>query len=196
MAGESRRREILIHEAIDDGAKEVGTAALGTGEEIPTCGVVGPPDGERLLHIRGQIDDAIDSSFALVDAHCVRVQVNGVPGEGIDLGDPQPTAQHEKEDEPVTDRVNDLKEGSQIGIRDRFRQHCRCQEPVSAPQDRLLRHLAFFMEILKEARQETDFRINGRWGEPSCLRGGNERGDVLGGRLGEVLGEDDLALLG
>ena len=151
---------------------------------------------EGLLHIRGEIYDAIDLPFAAVDAHGACVQVNGIPGEGTHLGDPQPTAQHEEENEPIADGVNDLKERDQIGIWDGFGQYSGCQEPMPSPQDRLLRHLAFFAEILKEARQETHFRINGRWGEASRLRGGNEGGDVVGGRLGEVRGEDDLALLG
>ena len=194
MTCEPRGREILIHQDVDLGPEEMGSMTFRTGEEIDAWGVVRPPDRESSLHIRGQIDDAINLPFALVDAHGLRVEVNSVPGEGTHLGDPQPAAQHEEENEPVPDGVNDLKEGSQIGIRDGFGQHGRRQEPVPSPQDWLLRHRAFFAEILKEARQETHFRINRRRGEARRLRRRNKRRDVLGGRLGEVCSEDDLAL--
>jgi hypothetical protein len=172
----------------------VGTTALGTGEEIHAWEVVRLPDCERSLHIRRQIDDAIDPPFALVDAHGLRVQVNSVPGEGTHLRDTQPAAQHEEENEPITDGVNHLKEGREIRVGDGFGQYRRCQEPMPPPQDWLLRHCAFFAKILKEAREETDFRINRRRGEARHLRRRNKRGDVLGGRLGEIRREDDLAL--
>ena len=44
------------------------------------------------------------------------------------------------------------------------------------PQDGLLRHCAFLAQILKEAREETYFRINRRRGEARHLRRRNKRG--------------------
>src|SRR5712691_11536184 len=82
-----------------------------------------------------------------------------------------------------------MKEGGQIRVRDGFGQYQGRQEPMPPPQDWLLRHLAFFAQILKETCQQPDFGINSRGGEVRGLRGTDKGGNVLGSRLGEVRGE-------
>jgi hypothetical protein len=193
MACETRSREILIHQHVDLGAEEMCSMPFRTGEELHTWPGVGPPDLEGLLHIWGQGDNAIDLPFAVVDAHRARPQIDGIPGQGTYLRDAQSTAQHQEENPSVTDGVNDLTEGSEIRVRHGFGPYRRRQEPVPSPQDWRLRHRAFFAEIRKEARQDTHFRIKSRSSEARRLRSRNECGDVLGGRLGEVLGADPFA---
>ncbi len=194
MARQTGGREVLIHQPVDVRPEEMRSMPFRTRKEIQTGRGVGAPDLKGLLHIRGQIHDAIDLPFPAVDAYRARAQINGVPGQCTHLRDTQPTAQHEEENESVPDGVNDLKEGGQIRVWQRFGQDRGRQESMPAPEDRLLRHLAFFAEILKETRQQTDFGINGRGGKPRRLGGRDERGDVVGGRLREVLGEHAVAL--
>ena len=194
MACEPSGRAILIHQDIDLGPEEICSMTFRTGEELDAWGVVRPPDRARPLHIRGQLHDTIALPFALVDAHGLRVYGKSVPGEGTPLGDPQPAAQHAEANEPITDGVNHLKESREICVRDGFGPSRRCQEPMPPPQDGLLRHRAFFAEIRKEARQETDLRIASRRGEARRLRRRKKRGDILGGRLRAIRSEDDWAL--
>jgi hypothetical protein len=153
MAGQAGGPEVVIHEPGDMRPEEVGSMPFRTGKEIRAGGGVGAPDLPRVLHIGGQIHDPIDLPFAPVDAHRPRIAINGVPGQRTDLRDAQPTAQHEEENQPVADGINDLKERRQIRIGDGFGQDQRRQEAMPPPQDRLVRHRAFFAEILKETRQ-------------------------------------------
>ena len=138
MGGEARRCEILVHEAIDLRAKEVGTAALGTRKHVRAWGVVLLPALPGLGDIGREIDDAIDPPFALIDAHRARWEVNGVPRQGTRLRDPQATAQHEEEQEAIPEGVNDLKEGHEVRVRDRFGQPLRDQKAMLAAADGLL----------------------------------------------------------
>src|SRR5712691_4797987 len=150
MTRQASGREVLIHQSIDLGPEEVCPMTFRTGKEIQAGRVMRPPDLQGLLHIRGQIHDAIDLPFPAVDAYRARAQINGVTGQRTHLRDTQPTTQHEEENASVPDGVNDLEEGGQIRVWQRFGQDRGRQESMPPPEDRLLRHLAFFAEILKE----------------------------------------------
>jgi len=151
-----------------------------------------PPDLYVVGYIWGEIDDAIHLPFAPIDTYRPSGAIHGVPREGTHLRDPQPTPQHQEEDEPVTDGVNDLKKGSQVRVRYRFGQHGRRQQPMATTHDWLLRHLAFLAQILKETGQDTQLGINGGRHQPRRLGGSDERGDILGGRLCDIIGEHHL----
>ncbi len=116
MTRQARGCEVLIHQPIDLGPEEVCPMTFRTGKEIQAGRVMRPPDLKGLLHIRGQIHDAIDLPFTAVDAYRARAQINGVPGQCTHLRDAQPTVQHEEENESVPDGVNDLEEGGQIRV--------------------------------------------------------------------------------
>ena len=62
-------------------------------------------------------------------------------------------------------------------------------EPMATTQDRLLGHLAFFAQILEESGEDTELGIHGGRHQTGRLRGGDERGDVLGGRLCDIIGQ-------
>ena len=59
---------------------------------------------------------------------------------------------------------------------------------MATTYDRVLGHLAFLAPILKETGQDTQLRMNGGRHEPRRLRGADERGDVLDGRLCDIIG--------
>jgi hypothetical protein len=80
-------REIVIHEAVDVGAKEVGAMPFRTRKEIGPRGVMGAPDLEGLLHIRRHIHDTIHLPFTPVDPDGTCTAINRVPCERTDLGD-------------------------------------------------------------------------------------------------------------
>ena len=94
MPRDPRRGEILIHQHVDLGPEEMHAMPFRTWKEIQTWRVVSPPDLEGLLHIGGEIHDAIHLPFAPVDADGARVQINRVPGQGTHFRDPEPTASH------------------------------------------------------------------------------------------------------
>ena len=64
---------------------------------------------------------------------------------------------------------------------------------MATTYDRVLGHLAFLAQILKETGQDTQLRMNGGRHEPRRLRGDDERGDVLDGRLCDIIGQHHLA---
>ena len=195
VLGDACSSEILIHEPIDVRAKEVCPLRFRTGKQIGPWGLMRPPDLERLLHIRGQIDDAIHLAFAAVDPYGARVHINRVPGEGTHFGDPQATAQHAQKKPTISDGINHGKEGSQIGGRYRRGQDGRRQEAMAPPHG-LLRHLALVTPVLEEACEEAQFGIDGRRGQPGRVRRGNERHDIVGRRLREVRREHGLPRTG
>src|SRR6266581_1630740 len=86
--------EILIHQHIDLRAEEVYPMTFRTWKEIEARGVMCPPNLERLLHIWGEVHNAIDLPFAAVDADRPCVEINGVPRQGTHFRDPEATAEH------------------------------------------------------------------------------------------------------
>src|SRR6266446_2660975 len=85
MARQAGSGEVLIHEPVDLGAKEMCPMAFRTGEEIETGRVVGAPYREGLLHIWGQIDHPIHLPFTLVDPDGACRAINRVPCQRTDL---------------------------------------------------------------------------------------------------------------
>jgi hypothetical protein len=64
MGSEARRRQVLVHQPIDQGAKEVEAPALGAGKHIQRWRLVTPPAVEGLGDIGREIDEADPPSLS------------------------------------------------------------------------------------------------------------------------------------
>ena len=87
--------------------------------------------------------------------------------------------QHQQEDEPVSDRINDLEEGHQVDLMDRLGQGCRRQKPMATAQNRLLRDQSLFTQKLEEFNQQAELGVDRSGRETGLLSGADEIGNVL-----------------
>jgi hypothetical protein len=194
MGCEACRSQVLVHQPIDLRAEEMGPTALRTGKDIHSGRAVTLPALKSLGDIGRNIDEAIDLPFAVIDAHRPCVQVDRLPRQATGLGDAQATAQHEEKQEAIPEGVNDLKEGHEVRVRERFGQPLRDQKTMLAAADRLLQHRPFVAEIGEHLREDTHLRIERRGSQASDAPGGEKGRDVLGCRVGEIRGQPRVAV--
>ena len=131
------------------------SAALGARKHVEARWVMTPPALKRLGHISGEIDEAIDPPFAVIDPHCPRLEVHRLPGQGTGLRDTQAAAQHEEKQQAIAHGVNDLEERHEVSIRDGFGQPLGGQQTMLPTADRLLRHHPFVAEVGEHISEDT-----------------------------------------
>ena len=64
---------------------------------------------------------------------------------------------------------------------------------MTTPPDRLMRHLAFFVEMLEEASEDTELGIDSGGGQTGGLRSSDKIRDVLGRRPRDIIRQHHLA---
>src|SRR5215471_20852194 len=85
MVRDPGHREILMHQDVHNRPEQMRAMRFGTGKNLRSWGGVRLPELQYLLHIRGDVDNAIHLALAPGNAYRPGVEINSVPGQGTHL---------------------------------------------------------------------------------------------------------------